>query len=163
MVCPISHSFDTSADCHCQASTEPLDPEYRYRDRLLEILSSHEQAIEKEPLCIQYKNILNDIALQRFALEIVGEEGDTRRLVTSTIRCLRKDGILFHLCRDTDTYLLISVERVLKPYMQKIMSRDSGDAVERAELKKNRPDYLENVPKARLDLIRRQLLKEQQE
>jgi hypothetical protein len=151
-------------DCHCQATMEPLDPQLRFRDNLLEqLISTEKQLADSEPLRIQYKNICNDERLLKVASEVVGASGDTRRLLMNTIRALRKDGILYLLCPDSDTYLLISEARVLKPYIGKLSSRDFEDALEREALKKQRPAYLASVPKARVDLVKRRIFHEQRD
>lgn len=155
------------ADCHCQATMEPLDPQLRFRDSLLEKLMIAEKLLShSEPLRIQYKNICDDEQLLKVASEVLGTRGDTRRLLTNTVRALRKDGVMHLLCPDSDTYLLISEERVLKPYIEKVSSRGSEDALEREGLKRHRPAYLASVPKARVDLAKRRLfndLKDQDE
>ncbi|GKY95977.1 hypothetical protein MPSEU_000558200 [Mayamaea pseudoterrestris] len=147
--------------CHCQATMEPLDPHYRFRDYFLETLIELEASSSNDqPFRIQYKFLVGNHEIQSMALNVVGPTGDARRLLSNTVRCLRKDGILYLLCQESDTYLLVSADRVLKPYLQKVMSRDHKDAAERALLNLNRPEYLSNVPKARLDLVKRRLVNE---
>lgn len=113
------------ADCHCQATVEPLDSHFEFRDSLLTLLIQMEQRDESTtPLRFQYKAIA-----QQFKAN--------PRLVRNTFRSLRQDGILYLLDATSDTYLLIS-RRVLAPFVGR-----------------ERPEYLAKVPQVRLDYLRR--------
>lgn len=139
------------------------DPHFKYRDALLEhLLKLESERPIDELLRIQYRQVVSH-EISIVALELAGALGDGKRLLQNGVRALRKDGILFLLCPESDTYLLVSVDRVLKPYLRKVLSREQEGAMERAALKLNRPEYLACVPKARVDLVKRRLLLEQQD
>jgi hypothetical protein len=138
-------------DCHCHATPEPVDPDFVFRDFLLEKLICLEARVPAgEELRFQYHTIKEDAevqsALTRTALIAVDTAGkpslvSKERLYRGTFQCLRDDGILFLIHRPSDTYVLNSYSRVL--------SRDCR--------RRPLPDHLSKVPKVRLDLVRRMI------
>ena len=147
--------------CHCKATIEAMDPHFTFRDALLEKLLQDEEQIQEEgvPLRFIFSNVLKDKSLCSVAERIVETKSPSclitsvKRLVLATFRALRNDGILYMLDDSTDTYLLISRTRVLEPYVRLMMSKDLDHILERSHLQKNRPPYLLNVPRARLQYI----------
>jgi hypothetical protein len=144
--------------CHCKATAEPLDPEFEFRDmllnHLLEMEQEHRQSQEKQnnpqlDLRFQYRTIANIPALCKTAKEVVSEtekpELNVAALIQGTFRALRQDGILCLLDEDSDTYLLVSRKGVLEPYIQR-----------RAQRKKKwhrKPFYLRHVSDDRLKYV----------
>jgi len=176
--CPLLYFIYHFVDCHCQATTEPLDPFFRYRDCLLEELLRMERELptDQDELRFQFFAIvngssdssrrLNDISVR----EIMSSRGNSaahtnsgrvsaseaQQLAIGTFRALRQDGIIHLLDHESDTYLLISCKRVLEPYIRKkLLSSTEFDASSRR--RGQRPSYLSKVPKARLDVVRRSL------
>lgn len=154
--------------CHCQATPELLDPEYRYRDALLLTLIGMESGLAKSGtsdipahLRFQYRTVAQHSRLCQIASEEVAESKsggpvtNAKRLVVNTFRALRQDGILYLIDEQSDTYLLVSRSKVLEPYVQTIKSTCSAAAVARQS---NKPAYLSKVPQARLQFIRKELL-----
>jgi len=162
--------------CHCIASIELLDPHFEYRDALLQrllqmeneqcIRSNKRDAIKSmhtDHLRFHYKTIstdtlLNETAIRTLSTTKASTATSSQRLqslVTSTFRALRKDGILYLLDADSDTYVLISRAKLLEPYLQAIWSTSMEQVDERAYFRQNPPAYLANVPKARLELAKR--------
>jgi hypothetical protein len=159
--------------CHCQATPELLDPEYRYRDALLLTLLDMEKVVASTGsseisthLRFQYRTVAGHSRLLQIASDEVAKSGgpisNAQRLVVSTFRALRQDGILYLLDEQSDTYLFVSRSKVLDPYIQKMQSTSHETAVERTHLQNNRPAYLSKVPKARLQFIRKDLLSHRQ-
>jgi len=152
---------DSLLYCHCQATVEPLDPHFRYRDALLNMLLDMEQSqtSSTEPLRFQYKTASENKPLLEISREEISRQErpstNVARLVANTFRLLRQDGVLHLLDAESDTYLLISREKVLEPSLRTLLSSDAETAVERANLKKNPPNYLAKVPKVRLQFVRR--------
>jgi hypothetical protein len=91
------------------------------------------------------------------AAQQVGNTHNVRRLLLSTFAALRKDGVFHLLDKDSDTYLLLSVDRVIRPYWELYFSSDYEQMAERTQIKRVRPVYLSSVPKQRLALVRRRV------
>jgi hypothetical protein len=158
--------------CHCQATPELLDPEYRYRDALLLTLLDMESSLTTSGssdipahLRFQYKTVAHHSRLHQIASEEVtnsksgGPIGNTNRLVLNTFRALRQDGIVYLIDEQSDTYLFVSRSKVLEPYVHTKLITCPATAV---AAKSNKPAYLAKVPKARLQFIRKELLAHQQ-
>lgn len=82
------------------------------------------------------------------------------RVIQKTFAALRKDGILALLSVEADVYLLISRSFVLEPYirMMTTQQQNSNSTMTNNTSTTNSrccPDYLSNVPKARLEFVRR--------
>jgi len=118
--------------CHCLATGEALDPEFLFRDALLNKLMAMESSMKGSlngipvgkssnlpRLEFFYNSIFDDADLQALARNIVHRTKDSdiniRRLYTNTFKHLRNDGVLSLLDANKDIYLLMSKERVLKP------------------------------------------------
>ncbi len=133
---------DSLLYCHCLATFEPLDPEYTFRDALLDKLlemearnGSDRNVLPAQPqnqmkvdgtrdgakggLEFNYATIYNDTRLQSIAKDVVSKtthrQLNQRRLFTIAFKHLRNDGILYLENADEDVYLLISKARVLFP------------------------------------------------
>ena len=140
----------------------------------------------ESPLQFQYRQVVNDPHLKNRWESIsreIGPKDSTvfartqRQLAIGTFRALRRDGIVHLLDERSDTYLLISRDRVLVPYLRSVMKESQQastndiegmpdiwtmpTAAERSRRRQHKPPYLTNVPKARLDVVRRSLLKEE--
>eukprot|EP00977_Amphora_coffeiformis_P016947 scaffold5373_cov147-Amphora_coffeaeformis.AAC.2 len=142
--------------CHCQATQEPLDPDLKYRDCLLkELLDLEQKESDTEPLRFQFRTVKRISSLDELARSITSTPAFQRSLVQGTFRALRKDGIFYLLDAESDTYLLISKERVLDPYVETITSDDIERGVQRAKLRREPPTFLQQVPKQRLQYVKR--------
>ncbi|CAB9521765.1 expressed unknown protein [Seminavis robusta] len=137
--------------CHCQATPEPLDPNFQYRDALLQVLLQmeqehhHRQQQENMDLRFIYRTVANHAPLNQVAMQVVSQQGSVQQLVVATFRALRKDGILYLLDEKTDTYLLLSTQSVLEPYVTRAKSRRWRRV----------PIYLQQVPSARIQYVKR--------
>ena len=156
--------------CHCQASVVPLDPHFEFRDALLEVLlhmennvnySMNRQSVESRQLRFQYKGIVGNAKLQGIANQAFVNENNVsvcvERLFLQTFAALRKDGIVSLLDEETDTYLLVSRERVLEPYCNKLLQKTDSSSLERRVLQTEQPAYLRNVANARLQYVKKTL------
>jgi hypothetical protein len=74
------------------------------------------------------------------------------RIIQKTFAALRKDGILALLSVEADVYLLISRTFVLEPYIRMTTRQQQNST---SSIVARCPDYLSNVPKARLEFVRR--------
>lgn len=153
--------------CHCQAKAEPLDPNFVYRDKLLSVLllmerNYHERLVDNETRMqlsasldfrFQYRTISNHTQLCGVAAQVTSPTStgqpsmQSGGLIIATFRALREDGILHLLDEKSDTYLLISRKSVLAPYLE----RSTG----RKQKGRGPPTYLQNVPYARLQYLKR--------
>ena len=149
--------------CHCQATMEPLDPDFTFRDALLKRLllmerehhkSKQQQQQNDNPqldLRFQYNAIANDPELYKIAEQVAtntdNPEQIAHHLIRSTFLALKQDGILCLLDEESDTYVLLSRKSVLEPYIRR----------KRMKRKKRRrtPCYLQDVPWARLQYVER--------
>lgn len=129
---------------------------------------------EVRHLRFQYRMVVMDEQLNQIALQQIQsamgiehqpsgqpeqqqpQQQHVQQLVRSTFRALRKDGILYLLDVDSDTYLLISRQCVLEPHLRRSMA--CSDASARTRFHANRPLYLSAVPRARMQLVRRTLV-----
>lgn len=142
--------------CHCQATRESFDPDFQYRDALLnELINLEEKQSEKEPLRFQYKAVKTMSSLRELVMAMAPLASAEQTLVLGTFRALRKDGIFYLIDKESDTYLLISKRRVLEPYMETITSDDIERGPQRLQLRREPPPFLQQVPKTRLRYVRR--------
>lgn len=141
--------------CHCLASEEAIDPNLLFRDALLNHLLDLESATEGKELRFLYQDIYGHPRLLSIAEKSSPNSVDASRVVVNTFKALRDDGILYLLDEESDTYVLVSRSRILEPYVRKVMARDIEGSVERMNLLKHRPEYLANVPRSKLQYIRR--------
>lgn len=142
--------------CHCQATLEPLDPHFIFRDAILMKLLEDEAKSENNCIFL-YRTILNDSSLETVASRILSkdEAGNRRRLFVNTFAALRKDGLIHLINTETDHYLLISREKVLEPYLAKTMDKSIDNMLQRNHLLNEEPAFLHHVPNARLQYIKR--------
>ena len=166
--CELSYKSDLLY-CHCQAKAEPLDPNFVYRDAVLNVLLEMERIhhterlddmelhkkVEQEIVSLdfrfQYRTISNHGHLCQVAKSVTSGTENPRllseRLVVSTFRALRQDGIIHLLNEKTDTYLFISRKSVLDPYLRRCTGRKGrGNRL---------PSYLRDVPRARMEYLKR--------
>ena len=146
--------------CHCQATIEPLDPHFVFRDSILATLLELE-ANSNSPFLFLYQAIIHDPTLVAVANNVLpkDETGSLRRLFVKTFAALRNDGLIHLLDANTDTYQLISRQRVLEPYLEKMADKSIENILERKALLAEQPPFLRNVPKARLQYAKRCLHK----
>uniref|UniRef100_A0A7S2PCG8 Uncharacterized protein n=1 Tax=Leptocylindrus danicus TaxID=163516 RepID=A0A7S2PCG8_9STRA len=144
--CNLYHK-DRLLYCHCNASFEPLDPGYRFRDALLKRLLNLEESVPgKKALFFLWKLINEDEFLSELSKRIVGDNEKTWRLLRKTFSALQNDGIIYLNDEEKDEYMFISRARVLEPYT------DDADASLFSK-NCNVPSYLSNVPRARLKFV----------
>jgi hypothetical protein len=131
--------------CFCIATKDENDPEFMFRDALLEFLmkleaivkpkisikdnttgtDSNENDILKDgaPSCIQFNfsGVYQNPYLQSIAMQVTKTRTDENnivlRLFKSTFRALRKDGIIYLNDVNHDIYLLLTRDSVLVPTM----------------------------------------------
>lgn len=146
--------------CHCQAKIEPLDPELTFRDALVEVLLEMQRKHDKK-LSFNYREVAGNKIVQEIATKQVAGTAKPRinfdRLFLNTFRALRNDGIIFLTNSDTDTYLLVSRDRVLEPYVRDDIerSRANGMPVSRHFVNFDAAPFLSKVHHERLLYIRR--------
>jgi hypothetical protein len=152
--------------CHCQATVEPLDSQFVFRDALLSKLLAMEKAASmtvKNPFRFNYNMIADNEEIQSLAVQTVSNivkqsVVDSRRLLSKTFAALRKDGLLYLVDAETDIYILISREQVLEPYVSKLIDKNPESTLERKALQSEKPRYLKNVPLSRIQYVRRCLV-----
>lgn len=172
--------------CHCQAKTEPLDPNFAFRDALLKCLLEMEEELHQQQqnqqttnqdqsssnpqpqqhdLRFQYQTISNHRELREVAATVVAHTEQptlyASQLVLATVRALRHDGILCLLDEPSDTYLFVTRRGVLEPYLQRCHQKRRRNNKKQQHWRV--PFYLENVPKARLHYAKRCCLEETDE
>jgi len=164
--------------CHCQATTDPLDPNLVYRDallhRLVDLEEKHRRNQEREEKNhisttsttttttshnnVDYRFHYHTISKCKELIEVANQVTATtklpginaEKLVVVTLRALRQDGIIALLDQSSDTYLLISRRGVLVPYLHRLQGKKQRKG-------RGLPFYLQSVPKSRLDYLRRQM------
>jgi hypothetical protein len=173
--------------CHCQATPELLDPHWRYRDALLQVLLTMEQQQQQQQqqleqptmeLRFQYRTItqnndrLHQIAINQIKNILAGTNNDNnnstttnvstlvQQLQVATFRALRKDGILYLLHEKSDTHVLLSKRNVLEPYLRRAQQRNQKIVWNN---QRKLPVYLQQVPMARLRYVHRCILQQQQQ
>jgi len=134
--------------CHCLATPLEQDGDFQFRDALLEWLLSRR---EEGPLWIGYRNVKDNLS----SFSKAGMNSDL--LLRKTMSMLRKDGIVHLWDAELDIYLLVCAPRVLLPHAKLLQDTDG---LLRTVLKRNPPPFVQAIPKARLQLVRRMLDKE---
>ena len=160
---------------------------YYQAEQKLYLAEDEELQLEERryhPLRFSYQSLREDQELNRIAKQVIlslnldpaatatttattklsvniAIQQQMEQLVRNTVRALRQDGILYLVDPTKDIYMLISKGNVLRPYIQQ--SLHCRDHVERERFHSQRPDYLQNVPRARLQLVKRMVLEEQQQ
>ena len=137
-----------------QATVELSDPNLTFRDALLTKLMRRQP--HDKPLSFTYQSVLNDDELEAAARSLVG--GRIQSLFAKTFAALRKDGIVHLADQTSDTYILISRERVIEPFVQKRLSRERN-LVDRKIIQTERTTILRDVPNARIQYVKRCLEK----
>ncbi|KAL7575297.1 hypothetical protein ACA910_001822 [Epithemia clementina (nom. ined.)] len=153
----------------------------------------------EEPWRFQYSTIIQDPTLVQLAQRLLGRHQEQPRhnkkdstnkrwllssssLALNTFRALRADGIVYLLDPESDTYLLLSRQRAIEPYLRRSMglapvssvtdgNHAGKDAVVNDHLGQKKttkkpqkpPIYWSSIPKARIQYVKRQLLWEQQQ
>jgi hypothetical protein len=157
--------------CHCEATIETLDPIFRYRDALLNKLLDMEDKLQTQsrseyhsyiedcidllgcnsnstslPLLFSFESIYKDEDLSSLAKDIVSStlvpEANARQLVQNTFRAMANDGLISLFDTDADLYLLLSVERVIEPYLRNSLSGAM-------------PFFIRNISKKRMNRLKR--------
>jgi len=142
--------------CHCQATIEPLDPHFVFRDAILSRLLQYE-AKSNSSCRFHYQTLINEPTLDALAARILvkGETGDLRRLFVKTFAALRKDGIVHLLNAQSDTYQLISRKGSLEPYVLAMADKSIANLLQRKAHLRGQRVILRNVPIARLQYVKR--------
>jgi hypothetical protein len=130
--CPIK---DDLLYCKCIATCDSHDPDLSYRWKLLNQL-----------LELQNKQT----GQLQFPYSSIANSATNGTVVRSAFRTLRKDGILYLYDKENDTYVLLSRSRVLEPFVRRTLTKFANQ----------RPEFLEHVPSARLQIVRRIVLKD---
>lgn len=158
--------------CHCEGTIEKLDPMFRYRDALLNKLLATETKLQTSsqseyhsytedcidllgcksdcfaspPLLFSFESIYKDEELSSLAKDIVSStlvpEANARQLVQNTFRAMSNDGLISLFDTDADLYLLLSVDRVMEPYLCGSLSGAM-------------PFFVRNISKKRMNRLRR--------
>jgi len=134
--------------CHCQAKSEPLDPQYLFRDAVLQDLL-RKQKVQGEPLTFVYGDFKKDPSLSKLCVQQKPPDCKNEIIFTSqlwkrTFAALRKDGILSLIDSHRDCYLFITKEKVLEPHVK----RNNGASIDGVS-------YLGPVHRERLFYIHR--------
>ena len=150
--------------CHCQATVEPLDPNFLFRDFILMKLMhmQNKSCSELEPLQFAFSTLLRDPKLESLAHSLGAlSENDVTRLMCRTFAALRKDGILYLSDNDTDRYVLITRSRVFEQYiLQYQRDAQNSHCIHLQATGHPPPQFFSaNSPYLRLQLVRRTLMK----
>jgi hypothetical protein len=150
--------------CHCQATVEPLDPNFLLRDSILMKLIhlQNKTCSQFEPLNFAYSTLLLDSDLESIAHTLGAlSTCDVTRLMFRTFAALRRDGILYLFDNDTDRYILITRTRIYEPYILQYQ-RDAHNpkCCNRQATCHPPPNFFfTSAPYLRLQLVRRTLMK----
>ena len=96
--------------CHCDAEFLKHDPNFRFRDALLNVLLKMESDVKTEqPLLFLFKTLKEDDTLLSEGKRVLGDDKYIySHLLLPTVAKLRRDGIIFLEDESRDEYLLIS-------------------------------------------------------
>ncbi|GAX26443.1 hypothetical protein FisN_37Hh007 [Fistulifera solaris] len=155
--CPATPIKTTLLYCSCIATPESTDANFCFRMKLLELLLS--LADRDSLFYFQYQQLLK----HQHHFDGIVSHSNFNHLLQRTIGALRSDGIIALVDEESDTYLLITYHTVLKPYVELLSSQSWEDSVVRSALQKNSPEFLRNVPKGKMQLVRRMLQEETKE
>ena len=126
--------------CHCLAKVEPLDPELRFRDAILNHLLRVQKKHHSTKLVFLYKTIKTNQNLREIASCVLSSLGHPKpgsklqflidRLFLNTFRALRHDGVVHLENANSDKYLLMSRKWVMEPYVkfQMVSNKDNEQA-----------------------------------
>lgn len=159
--------MDSLLYCHCQATSESLDPQFAFRDHLLvKLLSMRDAHIKLRgsgiPFCFRYKAITNDEQVVQVAQETVRQTEKSKlyvhRLMLRTFAALRTDGILHLVDNESDMYMLVCKECVIEPYIRTMLDSKAVEATfERKFPLEEVPAYLAQIPE-RLQFVKRSVI-----
>ncbi len=161
-----------------------LTPPKSVDDIFNDIINEVEEDQNSHQFKFKYSSIvaddeLNQIAMREFSNSSINHStcaksdnnGDTNKSIQSnfvnvqellrrTVRALRKDGILYLVDADADTYLLMSRSRVLEPYLRTKLALQKMSTERRTRYYdgSSRFPYIKSVPRSRLEFVRRCLL-----
>jgi hypothetical protein len=156
--------------CHCQAKVEPLDPQFVFRDALLDHLLGV-QATHAKKLMFPYKGIKINPKLRAIASTLLSsnkkedkQESKMKvlvdRILLNTFRALRYDGILYLANMNSDQYLLISRKWVLEPYVRRELEISRNGGTSKNFINFEGAPYLSQVHRDRLLYIKRSITEE---
>lgn len=149
--CPSTRIKTELLYCACISTPESTDANFHFRFKLLDLILS---LSEKDSLFFfQYRQLLEH---QSYFHGVANRSNFNYQLQRS-ISALRNDGIIFLFDESSDTYLLITLRAVLIPYIELLSSQSWEDSVIRSALLKSSPECLRNVPKGKIQLVRRML------
>jgi hypothetical protein len=99
------------------------------------------------PLVVAFQSISNNLHLSSIVRDTVAltkvPDANARKLVQNTFAALTKDGILSLFDEKMDLYLLVSIERVVKPYLCNLDRRVVAAP----------PFFIRSVPKTRMKQV----------
>merc|ERR1711935_1287242 len=139
------------------------DRQFKYRDALLKHLLEKQRKFAKK-LVFDYQDIQKEEVLKQVAMKQAGTNSKvTKRffheeLIRATVRALVKDGIIFHIDPEHDSYLLITREKVLEPFVRDELERP-GSTNKFVSLK-GAPSYLDGVDLEKFMYIKRCLVQQ---
>jgi Telomere regulation protein Stn1 len=140
--------------CKCIATGDTLDPDLTYRWQLLDRLLILQERHPSGPLQFPYETVAHDATIctgptTAASAATAAPATAATRMIRNAFRMLRQDGILYLSDKDNDTYVLVSRSRVLEPFVRQTLTKFASQ----------RPKFLEHVPSARLQIVRRSVLK----
>jgi Telomere regulation protein Stn1 len=139
--------------CKCIATVDSLDPNLTYRWQLLDRLLILQERHPSGPLQFPYESVAHDATIctgpTTASSAAPAAPTAATRMIRNAFRILRQDGILYLSDKDNDTYVLVSRSRVLEPFVRQTLAKFASQ----------RPKFLEHVPSARLQIVRRSVLK----
>jgi len=159
--------------CHCIADVERMDPQFIFRDTLLDHLLQLQSTQRQNPLRFLYVDIKDIPHLRQVASNIIeaneGRQAQTDMmknlqidsLFKNTFRRLRDDGILYLLNKTHDQYILITRRWVLEPYVKhNFLGTDARNFI---RIDSRSTPHLEHVNPEKLLYITRDLSQQQQQ
>jgi hypothetical protein len=160
--------------CHCLAKVEPLDPQFIFRDALLNHLLGV-QATHAKKLVFPYKGIKINPKLRAVASRVLSTSNTKEaepesnmkilvdRILLNTFRALRNDGILHLANMNSDQYLLISRKWVLEPYVRRELEISRNGGSSKNFINFEGAPYLSQVHRDRLLYIKRSIVEGESE
>lgn len=168
--------------CHCEATLEALDPNFRFRDTVLNRLLDMEDQLQRSsgschasatvdcmdlfgaqsdlppPLLFTFEAIHRDEELSSVAKEVVAStslpDANAQRLLRKTFAAMTNNGILSLYDPKKDLYLLVSRARVLEPFLRKSMGKNNGGGFKGVGSHVPPPFFIRSVPKRRIAEVR---------
>ena len=138
--------------CHCHAKYVKTDPEFRFRDCVLQYLLETENKLQDDgPLVFSFKSVLQNPEIHQCGEELLGKGKNLFILLAATFEALRNDGVIYLNDMELDEYLLISCSRVLEPFVK--------DSMNSFLVKTNPPNYVQHIPRRRITYLKNRLKK----